>query len=607
MKFEIEESAVISESEQSSLDTLATQIPSLMLNFLPLGVYRTVYPEEVLDRDLYEINKNKQTQYETLHNAIVTRDALLFSNSGFNLRKKIKESESSIKTAKEKIASYEEEEKTTLEKFENNKKKKNTSELVAIYKNDSSKLFETKNSVISQKEVNSASIRGLITGKIIYNHGFLQVESTLTLYPKNVVIASAAEIGMLDESEYIAQTLMNVLLEAMINDDLIEADILIFPKTAGDNSTIYIEDSVYHGCAVTAMFTSGKHTIRVESPGFDTVFFTMDYEPNKDKLITIEMNEKIDKEILFEKKLTSAELKKKKVEGDSPVAADADIVQNEKITGPEIYLNTFYYGHLPLVANIDENSMLGESVTPEGNSAYFLLKTSKDSKKLKKDKSKDKIDSTIINSQNQNINVQDIDKKNPDSKKAKEKKVSVPVAKQNIEKRIDLTRKIMYWSYGALILTVPVYYYFSGMSELVEVNSYMTGNTSSSVFSTGKTISMYVMIGAGVNFLTQLAIYLVNANKVIPTVVYAQDISEQDEQRIEQVKQMPEVEQGFGNEKDENEDNSSEGDSKENDNKKGENGDEQPNIEEQNFSEDEQAQALKEMQEMQELLKSMER
>ena len=579
-EFEVEDSAVISESEKSSLKTLATQIPSLMLDYLPLGVYRTVYPDEILERDLYEIRKNKQSQYETLHNAIITRDSLMFSYSGFNLNKKIRDAENAIKTAQEKIVSYEESEKKTKESFEQNKKKTNSSELISIYKNDSSKLFTLKNGSVSQKEINSSSVRSLITGKIYYNHGFLQVETTLTIYPKNEVIATATEIGTIEESEYIALSMMNVLLETMINDELVSADILIYPKEAGDNSTIFIEDSVYHGSAVTATFTSGTHTIRVESPGYDTTYFDMDYESGQDKIITINMNEKTDTQVLFEQKN----------------AESVTLVDEQQIPpkGPEIFLNTFSYGTLPLVANISESAMLGESISPEGNSAYFLLKRSDDIKKSKN------TDEDVTENSDKNKNA----------------KVSVPVAKQNLEKKIDLTRKIMYWSYGGLILTVPVYYYFSGMSNLMDVNTAVLGYESTSIFSTGKMISMYVLIGAGVNFLTQLVIYLVSANKVIPTVVYSQPTDASDEKRMEEVKIEQEVREAYykslssENADDENEVSGENSDSAgdengvDDENGAGGNGNENGESFESDMTEEE---ALKQMQEMQKLINSIER
>ncbi|MCR5698481.1 MAG: Brp/Blh family beta-carotene 15,15'-dioxygenase [Treponemataceae bacterium] len=540
-KFEVEAPSSASVSETETLDNLASQIPSLILGFIPQGIYRTVHPEEVFERDLYVVRKNKQSQFDALHTARVNRDSLIFSYSSFELDKKKKESENSMKSILEKISDYEQEEKELVEQFnKERKRKKNTIEKVAIYKNDNTKLYEAKNGVFSLKDIDSALIRGLIRGKIIYNNGFLKVECTLTHYPQNVLLSTQVEIGAIGESEIIAKSLMNSLLPSIINDQLVNIDLLVFPKEAGDRSTIFIEDMVYHGSAISATFTSGKHTIRVESPDYDTCYFNMEYEAGKDKIITINMTKKSDSELYF-------------------VPAETD-------KNPEIFLNTVAYGHSPLIARVSDKTVLGESINSKGDSSYFILKNG--------------------------ISMEYNSDYDPSQKQMALVHIASP--KENLEKRIDRSRKRMYWSYGGLILTVPIYYYFRGMSDLVEVSEAMTGVSQTSVFALGETISGYVLIGAGVNFLTQLIIYLVDANRVIPKVIESEPVNEQqvDELRKENdfaVKELPEGEEPAPDSPappapDET-------------------GEEEIDMSE--YSQEEQEAALKQMQEMQELLKKM--
>lgn len=550
-KFEVEAPSSVSVSEKETLENLASQIPSLILGFIPQGIYRTVHPEEFFERDLYVIRKNKQSQFEALHNARVNRDSLIFSYSNFELDKKMKESENSMKSILEKISDYDAQEKELQEKFQKERKrKKNTIEKIAIYKNDNSKLYESKNGVYSLKDIDSSSIRGLIRGKIIYNNGFLKVECSLTHYPQNELLSTHVEIGAIGESEIIAKSLMNSLLPSIINDQLVNIDILIFPKEAGDRSTIFIEDMVYHGSAISATFTSGKHTIRVESPDYDTCYFSMEYESGKDKIITISMNKKTDSELYF--------------------------VPTEKEKNPEIFLNTVAYGPSPLIARVSDKTVLGEAINSKGESSYFILKNG--------------------------ISMEYNSDYDPSQKQMALVHIASP--KENLEKRIDKSRKRMYWSYGGLILTVPVYYYFKGMADLVDVSEVMTGTAQTSVFSLGETISSYVLIGAGVNFLTQLIIYLVDANRVIPKVIESEPLDEAQLEQLKKendfaVKQLPKDEKNVPG-KPNMDENQSENQSDMQDFGLD---DENENLD--GYSQEEQEEALKQMQEMQELLRQM--
>ena len=77
----------------------------------------------------------------------------------------------------------------------------------------------------------------------------------------------------------------------------------------------------------------------------------------------------------------------------------------------------------------------------------------------------------------------------------------------------------MYWSYGGLILTLPIYYFSKGTYELCVENSSIVNPSSINTWKKASDISLYTVIGAGVNFAVQFVLYLIDANKVVPKTV----------------------------------------------------------------------------------------
>jgi hypothetical protein len=102
-RFAVEESAFTTDVEKASLEIVSTQLPSLILDSFPMNLNRTVFPEEIFQRDLYKIQKERQTLYSSLSNQIKTRDSLFLSYSGIELKTKIENAKKSIATSIEKI------------------------------------------------------------------------------------------------------------------------------------------------------------------------------------------------------------------------------------------------------------------------------------------------------------------------------------------------------------------------------------------------------------------------------------------------------------------------------------------------------------------------
>ena len=490
-QFTVEESSFTTEAEKSSLEIVSKQLPSLILDSLPMNLNRTVNPEEIFQRDLYKIEKEKQSLYSSITNQIKTRDSLFLSYSGIELKKKIENSEKNIEVSVEKFLEFEKSEKELVEKFNSDKKKLSKIATVSLYQNDSTSLFDFNDSK-SKDKINSSSIHGFITGKIIPYGNYVKVESVLTLYPEGKILATAKEVGLISEVEFIANSIMNQFLSSVINEELVQTDILIYPQEAGENAVLFIEDFVLRGKSNSTNFTPGEHSIRIESPGYETIYFSYNYLAGQNKIISINM-----------KKVESVE---------TYFTVESKIKKSQFDLSSQIYLNSLFLGDNPVSVMISDKTYIGEIVSNENedNYSFFILKNGFNS----------------VNLQNQ---------KTEKGESVVALQVSIPEAKENLSKRIDKSRKRMYWSYGGLILSLPFYYFSKGNYELCLENSSIVNSSSLQTWKTASDITMYASIGAGVNFLVQLILYLVDANKVVPKTVEPKLLNENDVNKINSV------------------------------------------------------------------------
>jgi hypothetical protein len=175
----------------------------------------------------------------------------------------------------------------------------------------------------------------------------------------------------------------------------------------------------------------------------------------------------------------------------------------------EIYLNSLFLGNNPISVLISDKTYIGEIVSNENqdNYSFFILKNGFNSKSLENQKTEN----------GKNIVALQVD---------------IPEAKENLSKRIDKSRKRMYWSYGGLLLSLPLYYFAKGNYDLCEENSSVIASSTVQTWKTASDITMYTSIGAGVNFLVNLILYLVDANKVVPKTVEPKLINENEVDKL---------------------------------------------------------------------------
>ena len=194
------------------LKSCSQVLPSLILEFLNENLQRRLASQEILDRKLYDFQKERISLFLQLSNEVKLRDVIFLNDySKSKLKRKLKESDKKIKEIEEKISqNLKEVEKVKKEyekkiqeeqKFEEGDKSnylKNffgkyespVIEDISLYQSDPQKLYTDLKSDLDfdytrSETVNkliSANINCLITGKITSYGDFFSVAVTLYNY-----------------------------------------------------------------------------------------------------------------------------------------------------------------------------------------------------------------------------------------------------------------------------------------------------------------------------------------------------------------------------------------------------------------------------------------
>ena len=87
------------------LKSCSVVLPSLILEFLNENVQRRLASQEILDRKLYDFQKERISLFLQLSNEVKSRDVIFLNDySKSKLKRKLKESDKKIKDIEEKIA-----------------------------------------------------------------------------------------------------------------------------------------------------------------------------------------------------------------------------------------------------------------------------------------------------------------------------------------------------------------------------------------------------------------------------------------------------------------------------------------------------------------------
>lgn len=322
----------------SAFDTsISKALPSLILEQMVENLKRRPRSQELLDRELYDLQKKRISLFLQLSGEVQKRDSVLLNDySDKVLNSKIKAQDKKIKDISSQIHENLMEAEKVKQKYSSGIQKdfdreKNISEgriidsendgnsffqlfkgfipgakneepaaieEVSFYGNNITNLFvpseENKafgyESYEFEKACVDAGINGLLTGKITVYGNFISVAVTVYQYPGARVICNAVEVGSMDELKTIASSLA-MLLTPKISDSMpVSLKISVFPEEARKDLTVSIDDVIYRENTDSIILESGVHSIMFSSKGFDTVSTSYNFSGHRDFDVQVNMN-----------------------------------------------------------------------------------------------------------------------------------------------------------------------------------------------------------------------------------------------------------------------------------------------------------------------------
>lgn len=495
------------------LKALGDSMPSLILNSLGNTLNRDVTPDEKFERKKYELQKNRLSLFLQLSAEYKKRDNLVLNNySGKQLSKKINEADKKIKELEEKLRinlEEEAEEKALSEKnqamvdsgkystldistegkkwlylFKNMFVKNEplvSQETITFYRDDVSKLFTPSSAALSEgigsytfeKEVYSAKINTLITGKITSFGDYLSVNIDAYLFPGSQRIASVMEVGSLRELDVIANNIAGKLVPAITNSMPVELNIFVSPKEA-QNVKFYFNDEIQTLGKDGLRVHSGISSFQVQADGYKSISTTYDFLGNHKYLIEIQLEQENDSFVYLLN------------QNDPEVSIYANGKSVDKLENN--------YSKI----TINGQTILGQIVNKEGLSGFYYIP--------EKD-----VETGIT------LKVKQNPKNNADY--------------------IDKRRKWMYGSYSALMVSLIPKFICSGKFNNYTDTYYILKTDESynraKKWGTASYITNYVSLGCGVWFGYELVRYLIAANTVLPKKAKTTDIIFEDVIKID--------------------------------------------------------------------------
>ncbi|WP_191013634.1 hypothetical protein [Treponema zioleckii] len=159
------------------------------------------------------------------------------------------------------------------------------SENVVLYQNDNSKLFAPTEQALEagydswtfSKEVVTAKINGLVTGKIVTYGEYAAITVEILTYPGAKSIGTVTDVGLITDLLPFARRLVQGLAPKIANSLPIELEFEIEPPEARENCRIMVDGvvKILKSKEIEPMIVdAGIHTITIESDGFERAMVT---------------------------------------------------------------------------------------------------------------------------------------------------------------------------------------------------------------------------------------------------------------------------------------------------------------------------------------------
>lgn len=458
---------------------LSKTVPEKILESVLQYSSREILLEESNQRKFYDLKNQRTSLFLQLSAEIKKRDALVLSYSDKAYEKKLKEAENKIADIQKQIDKNLETQKAIIEntykepeihtdflskRFQTEEETKNI-ENIALYKNDSSCLYEvsdgnktaSKDSAALEKEMVSAGINGFITGHINVYSQYITVSIELTMYPGGKTIAVLKDYGLIDEIDIIVLNLVAELNAAITNS----LPSMVTVSGLPENGRIYVDNKLLPETARAFSVDAGVHSLEFAAKDYKNTGTSYFFQGNQKYNIQVQMEEVSPKIIYFKAK--------------SPVIGN-------------FYANG-YEGKQEddkAVLTINGKTVLGQFISQENANSFFYISE-------------------------QNL--------------TEEKIYDIPVNFQNTSDYIEKRRRWMYTSYSVLVTSlIPVFYCKGQVNSYINANSlgYITSNedlAKANKWITASNITTGISIGCGIWFTYELIRYLYTANKVLPVEV----------------------------------------------------------------------------------------
>lgn len=504
-------------TKTSVQEKTAKILPQMILEQMGSGERRIPPRDEMLDRKLSSLRKERQSLFLQLSSAVKTRDSLLLQEyDKKKLQKKISQAEKNIEDIQKKIDQNILDVEKSIQQIEdeNNKPEKETHnnffqsfanifrdeeqklvedslpEQVRIYKNDSSFLLEPGQALLSKgmdsidviKFMEDEKINGYLTGNLSFYGNYFSVTIDLHIYPGGKSVGQIMEVGALDNMVQVSRNLSQYLKTIVVNTAPVQIYFDIVPEEAQKDAVIKIDGIVSSLSGKGVSISSGVHTINVECKGYESLATTYDFKDSSHFFIHVPMNKEQSGQFNIGLK--------------NPVDAEL-FVQGKKI-GNGLEGGSVTINGTPIIGLVRQKIPGAVSYDDEGNpqvqpdkilGAFFYVPAN-----LQNDGAFLNVDATPI----------------------------------DLAGLIDNRRKWAYRGYTALIMTLPLTMFTAGNYQTA-VNGYMSGYVdydTAKGWEIARGVSIGLTIAAGGFFIYELVRYLHSASSVLPKT--AKEVSGED-------------------------------------------------------------------------------
>lgn len=261
---------------RDALEDLTTTIPSIILENLADAGIRVLSPEEILERQLVALYKERTALAASLAAAVAERDRQLFLSSGERaVRENIREKERGMQEIRRDLAGKDAEiaglkERLAGRDFDGIDEERET---VVLWKASSSVLFDAER--VGQEDIN-----GLLTGRITASGNYVSVRVSLSVYPGGSQAIEVRSAASLADVAVMAREIAAQLKPVLQNRPTVLVDFDISPAEAHGDARILVDGEVFYARRLAdgaLVLPAGRHRIEVEADGFQSRGFTGDF------------------------------------------------------------------------------------------------------------------------------------------------------------------------------------------------------------------------------------------------------------------------------------------------------------------------------------------